>query len=282
MRSSRREFLSLSAAAMAVLTTRRLGIDAGGSEQLGRIGLQLYTVRTEMTKDVEATLAKVAAVGYQEVEFAGYFNRTPDQIRSALKASGLTAPSSHVAYDSIIKGEWDRVLGEAAAIGHQYVVVAWVDETERKTIDGWKVVAQRLNAAAEAARKAGLRLAYHNHSYEFEPLEGRVPYDVLLAESDPHLVLLEMDLYWVTRGGRDPLEYFAAWPGRIRMVHVKDSKGPPDHVMADVGAGTIQWAKILARHKQAGIEHYFVEHDEPTDPWASVTASYRYLRALKF
>lgn len=282
MPSSRRAFLGLSAAGFAALTARRLGIGAGDGERLGRIGLQLYTVRDEMKRDVEATLARVASIGFQEVEFAGYFDRTPAQLRTALKANGLVAPSAHVAYEAIVNGEWDRALAEAAAVGHQYVVVAWVDESERKTIEGWKQVAKRLTAAADAARKAGLRMAYHNHSYEFAPLEGQIPYDVLLAETDPALVLLEMDLYWVTRGGHDPLAYFARWPGRIHLVHVKDSKGPPDHVMTDVGAGTIPWARIFAKHRQAGIEHYFVEHDEPADAFTSVAASYRYLRALRF
>jgi sugar phosphate isomerase/epimerase len=113
-------------------------------------------------------------------------------------------------------------------------------------------------------------------------MEGRTPFDVLLAETDPKLVLMEMDLYWITKAGRNPLDYFAKYPGRTRMVHVKDSKGPPDHVMTEVGAGTIDFKRIFAQRKLAGIEHFFVEHDEPVDPFASIQASYQYLRNLRF
>ena len=282
MPSSRRQFLGVSAAGLAALGAERMGVSLGRPEQLGPIGLQLYTVRNLLKDDFDKTLAAVARIGYQEVEFADYFGRTPDQITAALKLNGLTAPSTHVAYDTIVKGEWQKIVDQSLAMGHQYAVVAWIDEDQRKTVDAWKVVAQRLTAAAETAKKAGLRMAYHNHSYEFEMLEGQIPYDVLLAQTDPRLVLLEMDLYWVTKGGRNPLDYFGRWPGRIRLVHLKDSKGPPQHVMTEVGSGMIRWGEILHLHKQAGIEHYFVEHDEPADALASIAASYRYLRALRF
>ncbi|HKV73390.1 MAG TPA: sugar phosphate isomerase/epimerase [Gemmatimonadales bacterium] len=280
MPSDRREFLGAAAGGVAALALGRRWPPA--YDQLGPIGIQLYTVRDRMKTDFEGTLGRIAKIGYQEVEFAGYFDHTPAQVRNALKTSGLTAPSAHVEYTRIVKGEWDKVVEESLAVGHQYAVVAWIDEDQRKTLDGWKRVADRLSEAAHAAKKAGLGMAYHNHSYEFEPLEGQVPYDVLLSATDPSVVKLEMDLYWVTRGGRDPLEYFARWPGRIRLVHIKDSKGPPQHVMADVGTGVIPWGKIFAKHKQAGIEHYFVEHDEPKDGLASAEVSYRYLRQLRF
>ncbi|MEO8030906.1 MAG: sugar phosphate isomerase/epimerase [Gemmatimonadota bacterium] len=279
---NRRAFLGLSSAGLFALTSRQLALRGAGADRLDKIGLQLYTVRDAMEREVEATLARVAAIGYREVEFAGYFGRTPAQVRALLTRNGLTAPSAHVEYGTIIKGQWDQVLDEALAVGHQYVVVAWIDEDQRSTLDAWKRVAERLNTAAEAAKRRGLLMAYHNHSYEFDRLDGQTPYDLLLATTDPKLVLLEMDLYWVTKGGRDPLDYFVRWPGRIRLVHIKDSKGPPDHVMTEVGAGVIPWASILGRHRQAGIEHYFVEHDDPKDSLASAEASYRYLRALKF
>jgi len=109
-----------------------------------------------------------------------------------------------------------------------------------------------------------------------------LPYDVLLAETDPKLVQLEMDLYWMVKGGQDPLAYFARWPGRFPMVHVKDSAGPPDHKMTAVGAGKIDFKKIFAQSDHAGIRHYFVEHDNPDDPFASIRASYEYLQRLEF
>lgn len=282
MPSNRRDFLGLSAGALAALGFRRLGFHGGAMEKLGPIGVQLYTVRDLLKSDFEGTIAKVAQIGYKEVEFADYFGRTPAQIRQVLHDHGLSAPSTHIGYDVLMKGEWPKAVDTSAAIGHQYMVVAWIDEDQRKTLDGWKKVAERLNGAAEVAKKSGLRMAYHNHSYEFVPLEGKVPYDQLLADTDSSLVWLEMDLYWVTAGGKAPLDYFARWPGRIRLVHIKDSKGPPKHEMTDVGSGVIPWAEILRHHKQAGIEHYFVEHDEPKDALASIAASYRFLRRLEF
>jgi sugar phosphate isomerase/epimerase len=133
-----------------------------------------------------------------------------------------------------------------------------------------------------SAKAAGLRFAFHNHNAEFRKIGDVVPYDILVKETDPALVSFEMDLYWAVNAGVDPLDYFARFPGRFRMVHVKDSMGPPDHKMTDVGAGTIDFKRIFAQSDKAGIEHYFVEHDQPANPMESVAASYRYLHSLEF
>jgi len=247
--------------------------------RLTRIGLQLYTVRRAMQADVEATLARVAATGYTEVEFAGYFGKSPGEVRAILDRHGLAAPAAHV---SMAADQWRAALDAARVIGHRYLVVAWIPAEQRQTLDAYKRMAQDFNRLAAEARAAGLQFAYHNHDFEFVPLEGRLPFDVLLAETDPTLVQLEMDLYWITKGGQDPLAYFARYPGRFPMVHVKDSAGAPAHRMVDVGAGTIDFRKILARREQAGIRHFFVEHDEPADAYASIRASYEYLKRLEF
>ncbi len=247
--------------------------------RLTRIGLQLYTVRRAMQADVEATLARVAATGYTEVEFAGYFGKSPGEVGAILDRHGLAAPAAHV---SMAADQWRAALDAARVIGHRYLVVAWIPAEQRQTLDAYKRMAQDFNRLAAEARAAGLQFAYHNHDFEFVPLEGRLPFDVLLAETDPTLVQLEMDLYWITKGGQDPLAYFARYPGRFPMVHVKDSAGAPEHRMVDVGAGTIDFRKIFARRKQAGIRHFFVEHDEPADAFASIRASYEYLKRLEF
>src|SRR5207245_7022577 len=200
--------------------------------------------------------------------------------KALLDHHGLTAPSAHIR--SLAPEQWRASLDAAKTIGHQYVVVPCTPAEAGKTLDGFKRVAQDFNRVAAQAHDAGLQFAYHNHDFEFAPLEGRLPYDVLLAETDPHLVQLEIDLYWITKGGQDPLAYFARWPGRIPMVHVKDSAGPPDHRMTYVGAGSIDWTRIFARRDQAGIRHAFVEHDAPADAFASIRASYEYLRQLEF
>jgi len=281
--TDRRTFLrTLSAGAAGWLLADRLSASTGpGDSSLDRIGVQLYTVRDAMAKDFEGTLGKVAAIGYKEVEFAGYFDRSPKEIRAILDRNALTSPAAHVPITAL-GNAWPVTLDAANAIGHEYLVVAWTPAEERQTLDAWHRIAERFSIAAVQARQAGIGFAYHNHDYEFVPMEGRTPFDVLLAETDPKLVLMEMDLYWITKAGRNPLDYFAKYPGRTRMVHVKDSKGPPDHVMTEVGAGTIDFRRIFAQRKLAGIEHFFVEHDEPADPFASIRASYQYLRNLRF
>jgi sugar phosphate isomerase/epimerase len=275
----RREFIGTmgALAASAVLPACR---PASATNRISKIGLQLYTVRDLMKKDVEGTLAAVAGAGYTEVEFAGYFDKTPAEIRAMLDRHGLTAPSVHTG--DIAPDAWAKALDAAHVVGHEYIVVPWIPEERRKTLDDWKAVAADFNRVAATAKAAGLQFAYHNHDFEFPLVEGRVPYDVLLAETDPKLVQLEIDLYWITKGGQDPLAYFARWPGRVPLVHVKDSLGAPDNKMVDVGAGKIDWKRIFARSAQAGIKHYFVEHDQPADPIASITASCAYLKQLEF
>lgn len=284
----RRDFLGSLAAATVLprFTTACLG--AVTQARIAKVGLQLYTVRDLMKQDFEGTLAKVAQIGFREVEFAGYFDHTPAQVRAILDKNGLVSPAAHVSYDSTGDG-WDATLHTAKLVGHEFVVCAWINEEVRKTPDDWQRVCDRFNRAGQAAHDAGLQFAYHNHSFEFVPLaDGRRPYDVLLEHTDPKLVRLEVDLFWITFGGGDPLAYFTKYPGRFPLVHVKDMMPKPtpdvtpDKVMADVGKGSIDWKGIFAHSSQAGIEHYFVEHDQPADPLASITASYEYLHGLEF
>lgn len=243
------------------------------------IGLQLYTVRAALEADFDATLAHVAVIGYREVEFAGYFGRTAQQVRASLRRTGLTAPSAHIALDAIGTG-WEGVIENALAIGHRYLVVASAGNVA--DIDGYRRIAERFNRAGALAKKAGMRFGYHNHDFEFVPLQGRLPYDVLLDATEPDYVCFEMDLYWIIKGGGNPVTYFTRWPHRIPLVHVKDATAAPPHHMTDVGAGMINWQRILDRGTQAGVKHFFVEQDEAPDPFASITASYAYLRDLRF
>jgi sugar phosphate isomerase/epimerase len=281
MQQTRRTFLAtLGTAALGAAAGYRLAAASPAPRRaLTRIGLQLYTVRGEMGRDFAGTLARVAAIGYTEVEFAGYFGRSPTEVRELLTHHGLTSPSTHIPFAAIRK-EWGKTLADASAIGHQWVTIPWIPEEERRTLDGWKRVAHAFNDAATEARAAGLRFAYHNHDYELKPIGDVVPLDLLLSETDPALVDFEMDLYWLVKAGRDPLDYFARFPKRFPLVHVKDSAGPPEHRMVNVGRGTIDFRRIIGRSGQAGIEHYFVEHDQPTDPMESARESYQYLVQL--
>jgi sugar phosphate isomerase/epimerase len=282
---SRRQFLgTLGRAAFGVATLGGLQPSRRGG--LGRaprtpIGIQLYTVRTLMARDFDGTLAQVAATGYAEVEFAGYFGRTPAQVREALARHGLRAPSTHIALPAD-DDAWRRTLDEAKAIGHQWVTIAWLDAPLRSSPNDWKRVADKFNHLGALAKDAGLHFAYHNHDFEFAHVGGSTLFDTLLERTDRQLVGIEMDVYWVTKGGSDPLWYLRHYPGRFPMLHLKDVTAAPERRMVDVGAGTIDWAALLTLARDQGTSHDFVEHDEPADPLASIRASYSYLSRLTY
>jgi sugar phosphate isomerase/epimerase len=276
--SDRRGFLSTVGGMIA--SAALVGSDPfetlGGAASVGPVGVQLYTVRDQMKKDVASTLARVARTGYKEVEFAGYFGHSPKAIRRALTQDGLTAPSAHVGFP-VLGASWDKIIADALVVGHQYLVCPWIDQKLR-TVDGYKSAAELFNKAGEQAKKAGLKFGYHNHDFEFPPIDGQIPYDLLLANTDPSLVTMEMDVYWIRNGGKDPLDYFARYPGRFQMLHIKDMDSAGK--MVAVGKGVIDWKAVLGKRALAGTKHIFVEHDQPTDAFASIRDSYRYLRAL--
>lgn len=291
---NRREFLRYSA---ATLVASELSFVMPVEHKLKAVGLQLYTVRDAMKSDFAGTMARVAQVGYQEVEFAGYFDHAPKDIRALLDKNGLTSPSCHVPYATVSE-KWPEQIEAAHVVGHKYIVCPWIDEKQRTEPDGYKRAAELFDKAGEQARKAGIQFAYHNHTFEFQPSEalgGKLPYDFLLASTSPENVKMEMDLCWISMAGKDPIAYFNKYPGRFPLVHVKDmnslpkgAEGPtssPDKEMAnmtEVGGGVIDWKHIFANSEKAGIKHYFVEHDFPKDPFASIAKSYEYLHNLAF
>lgn len=277
MAQSRRTFLATLGTAALGLTGVRCRAQAPGWTP----AVQLYTVRNLMREDVARTLAAVAEIGYREVEFAGYFGLAPARIRELVAGHGLTAPSAHVPFTAL-GDEWSATLDDAATAGHGFVTVPSIPGSARRSLDDWMRIAEVFNEGGRAARAAGLRFAYHNHDFEFTPIDGlnadgRVPFDLLLAETDPDLVEFQLDVYWMTRAGHDVIDAMTRHPRRFTMLHLKDSAGPPDHRMVDVGAGTLDFARILDRAAAVGVRHAFVEHDNPADPLASIRASHAHL-----
>lgn len=244
------------------------------------LGLQLYTMRNLMERDVEGTLRIVADAGYKEVEFAGYFGRDPKALRATLDGLGLAAPSAHIPID-VIRASLDQTLDAAATLGHQYIICPFLMPNDR-TADSFRRVAADLNRAGEAARARGMRVGYHNHDFEFAALPGgERGMDLLLAGTDPALVAFEMDLYWVTYAGQDPLALFARAPGRFELWHVKDlGTVNGARTMVPVGTGTIDFARIYAQRAQAGVRHLIVEQDNAQDPPANIRTSYAGLRRI--
>ena len=282
---NRRSFvkrLTLGAAGAAYLSKSDFINSAFARKKLSKIGVQLYTVRRELEADFEGTLAKVAALGFREVEFAGYYGRTPAQVKAVLARNNLAAPSAH--FQSVVASGGVREAIEAAeVVGHKYLVYAWLPPEERKSLDDYKRLVERLNRAGEECARAGIQFGYHNHDFEFAPMEGRIPYDLILEGTDARLVKMELDLYWITKGGQSPLAYFRKHPGRFPLVHVKDMDSTPKRYFTEVGRGTIDFKEIFAASKQAGIKHYFVEQDEtPASPFDSIKASIDYLKRLEF
>jgi sugar phosphate isomerase/epimerase len=253
----------------------------GSPDAIGRIGLQLYTVRAAMSKDVPGTLSAIAACGYREVEFAGYFGRSAPELRQLLAERGLTAPSTHLGLADV-RERFDATAEMAQGIGARYLTVASLDLRALKTADDWKRMATTFNEVGTRAKAAGLRFGFHNHAVEFTPVDGAVPMDLLITGTDPALVAFELDIYWAVRAGQDVVRYFARHPGRFEMVHVKDATPAPALTMTEVGSGALDWKAIFAKRGVAGIRHCFVEHDNPADPLESIRKSADYLKALRF
>jgi sugar phosphate isomerase/epimerase len=257
------------------------------------IGVQLYTVRELLKSNFEGTLAEVAKAGYRQVEFAGYFDRSPKDLRTLLDRLGLAAPSAHIPY-SVLGEKWPGVLEDAHTLGHTYLVCPWIDDEIRQKPGGWKEAAAAFNRAAALSKQAGIQFAYHNHHFEFVPVEGKLAYDLILEQTDPELVKMEMDLCWISVAGQDPEKYFSRWPGRYPMVHVKDVKKIPARKgttpvafeavfpeMTNIGNGILDWKKMLGECERAGVKYYFVENDYPKSPIEFLRASYKFLSEVQ-
>jgi sugar phosphate isomerase/epimerase len=266
--SSRRKFLCLFATSVAVgLTNMGLPAFASGNRAQVRVGVQLYTLRSLMEKDVRKTLQQVAATGYSEVELAGYYDHSPSELRRILDGEGLSAPASHIALD-MLDQQFDAVLAGAMVLGNEYIVLPYLFEHQRTSIDDYKRLADKMNHWGEACQKAGIRFAYHNHDFEFMPLDSELPYNIILQQTDRQTAFLELDLYWATKAGQDPVALFEDNPGRFPLWHVKDMA--VDGSIVDVGDGVIDFPRIFSAANQAGLEHGIIEHDTTTNPQATI------------
>lgn len=288
MPTSRRDFLaSLGAlAAMAACRKSDGALDSASTastarRRLDRVGIQLYTVRNEMRADMPGTLGRIAGMGYKDVEFAGYFGRTPAQVKEMLAQNGLRSPSTHV---SIELARQDKTLDDAAAIGHQFITVPSLPRSAVATADAIRRTADEFNAIATRAKTRNLRFAFHNHDTEFRVVDGVVPFDVLANGTDASLVFFQVDVFWMVKGGGDPRAFIRQNPTRVPMLHIKDSGGPPDHKQVDVGAGTIDFAGILRQDASQArvITSVYAEHDSPADPMTFAKSAIDYLSKLEY
>ena len=267
------------------------------------VGIQLFTFFNVMDADVKGTLSKISAVGYKEIESAfsklgGYYGAKPKEFKAMVNGEGLVWRSHHVLGAPFkmppgmkmpttpdgkpmvipqmlnLRDNMQQLVDEAAEGGVTYLVCA---NAPINTLDDIKSSIAILQKTGAAAKKAGLQFCYHNHDAEFHVVENKVPYNLLLAETDPHEVKFELDLAWAVKGGKNPVEMFKQHPGRFPLWHVKDLDASRENILP-VGSGTIDFKPIFAAAKIAGMQHFFVEHDMPKDPFISMAASFGYIQ----
>jgi len=286
-KTSRRNFLTQA----GVITAAAMIAPKLLSAKTGHVaGLQLYSLRDQLPKDVSGYIAKVAGAGYKEVEPFGYSKKDgfwgldAKAFSNLLKQNGLTTASAHFGMDQyFVEGKTDdlETYIEAANItGMSYVIIPSINGEVLKSADQFKQVADKMNKAAEICKKSGLKLGYHNHNFEWKPVDGTTFYDVVLKETDPALVHMEMDIYWVVRAGQDPIQLFQQHPGRFALCHLKDMDKDNHNLNTEIGNGGIDFKKILSYKKLAGLEHFIVEQENYTniDPIVSITKSADYVK----
>jgi len=275
---SRRTFLNV---ATAALTVGAAAIALPGTADasparrrvpLDKISIQLYSLRSLLQNDPEGTLSALADIGYRKVELAGTYGRSATEFRAILDRCHLKASSTHVGID----GDLNQIIADAKILGNS---LANVPFAQFATIAEWEAFAGRVNTAAVAFRKAGIKLGYHNHAHEFAPIGGVLPYDVLTAKTNKRDVHLEIDLFWAVTGGADPVELFRRHYPRVTQYHVKDRTA--DGQMTDPGTGVINFPRIFAASCHT-IGEYIVEHDQPADPLNTAKVGFEYLRTVRF
>jgi sugar phosphate isomerase/epimerase len=282
----RREFIQTTSFAAAGLLSLPSFMAAGDKKKKNALGLQLYTLRSTIPQDPKGVLQKVASFGYKELETYSYsdgkiFGLAFDEFCNYAKSLGMKITSGHYGLDMIKGDTWKKAVADAKKNGQDNMVVPYINDDQRKSIDDYKRIIADLNAAGEVCNAAGIRMGYHNHAFEFETLDGQVPYDLMLKDLDPKKVGMEMDIYWVVNAGHDPIKYFEKYPGRFEQWHVKDMDKSDRNRNADVGSGSIDWTAIFAKAKLSGMKHFYVEQESyPGEPINSVEACAKYLKTI--
>ena len=273
---------ALGANALGCASTPGAG-GSGGARRLKRVGIQLYSLRDAARGDLERTLADIAGAGYKDVEMLASnrnFNVPPAQVRAMLDRNGLRAPSTHTGAN--LAEDLDRHLDEAATLGHQYLIVAGLPK--RPNLDGYRAWADRLNEAAAKARQRGIWVGHHNHAADMTPVEGQVPYDLLVERADPSLTRLQLDVGNMAMSGRDPLEYMRRYGPRYWSFHIKDVPRLGASADTELGKGIIDFKALLGMIGNIDEKHLFVEQETypGSTPLESVRRDFAYLSALEF
>ena len=251
-------------------------------KKLKNIGLIFNTISDELKKDVPKTLEKVAHIGYKEVEFGNINGYKPIEIKKMLDDLGLKAVAGGGVMKQFLDDDFYKMAENANVLGKKYLICywEWLDGGENKSLDDFKKVAEQFNALGEKCKKEGLQFAFHNHDKEFKITEGRIPYEIILENIDYKLVTMELDLYWATKGGANPITFIEKYPSYFSLFHVKDMDKTENKSFACVGQGIIDFQAIFAKTRH--VKHFIVEHDKPANPIACIQESYDFLRKIRF
>ena len=257
---------------------------SGGGRRLKRVGVQLYSLRDAARVDLERTLADIAAIGYRDVELLGSMNNfgmPPAQLRTVIDRLGLRAPSTHVDTDAL--DDLDRQLDVAAALGHQYLIVASFPDEKRKTLDDYRMWADRFNEAGAVTQKRGIWLAFHNEPEHVAPIDGQIPYDIFADRTDPKVVRLQLDTGNMAMGGQDPIKYLDRYNSRYWAFHIKDAPSLGAKSDTELGKGVVDFRRLLAKIDRIDEKLLYVEQETyPGSALDSVRRDYVYIPSLEF
>ena len=319
---NRRNFIKTSvAAAGATMLSSSLLAAANRYSVIKNAGLQVWSIAKYLEKDFEGSIQLLSQIGYKELELygpypfstekdkaswkavtpllafsqSGYFNHTAKEFKEILDRKGLASPCMHVGLDTL-RNNLGELADAAHILGQQYAGISAIPADERHTLDDYKRLADEFNVIGQKAKQLGIQFYYHNHGYGLQELEGKIPFDVILERTDPSLVFLEMDIFWTTAGGADPVKYLDKYPGRYKMMHVKDMRklvhfsgdgGKPEQwielfpYITDAGSGVLDLTTIIKHAQQSGVDHFIIEHDLITQPKESLEKGYHFLSTLK-
>jgi sugar phosphate isomerase/epimerase len=260
--ATRRDFLKNITLVSGVLAASSVKAESEATKgKKMKIGIQLWTVRDVINTDLSGTLTSLSKFGYNSLEPFGFdgnfFGKTAGEFRKMCNDLGMDITSTHTGITAENASEY---TAKAAEAGLEFLILPSFSGRPDKTLDDYKKVAQEMNQIGEITKKAGIRFAYHNHNHEFSAIDGKLPYDVLLAETDPNLVSFEMDIFWFIKGGQDPLHYFEKHPGRFKAWHIKDMGNDGESCI--IGNGKINFRDLLKHSKKAGLKRIFVEQEQ--------------------
>jgi sugar phosphate isomerase/epimerase len=247
------------------------------------VGLQLYSLRDEIGKDLKGSLEKIAGIGYKHLEAAGYrdgkfYGLEPLEFKTIVESLGMKLTSSHLTFKN---DEVSQVLKAHQELGVNYMVWPWLNQEQRSSISAYQDVAEKFNTIGKMCNDNGFKFGYHNHDFEFHPTEGKIPYDILLESTDPELVFMQIDLYWIIFAGKDPIAYFEKYPGRFETWHVKDMAEGESKEMTEVGTGIIDYGRIFKYAQTSGMKEFFIEQDViKGDGFESVKASFDHISSI--